>query len=202
MIKTLLKLIGITAELFLVALILGYITVRIWLVSRFDEVVEGRDYAAFMEKIESTPRLPDRVFEAYSKVLGYDERTSTNLFLARAPAGLLGNSYQYNMPRCACYDVNYDLVGNTFDRWTVGLKLDEDVGPRKCLEYYLNNSYFGFGGRNGIRYASTVIFGKDLEELSERELLSMCLLTKNSSLYDPTRHPERVEQEIDRILSN
>lgn len=200
MIKTLLKLIGITAELFLIALILGYIIMRIWLVSRFDTVVEDLNYKAFCKEIQSTPSLPPAVFEAFAMVNGYDERSTTNEFLVRAPFRLFNMNAPYSI--CPCVEVNYGFVDKTKDRWTVGLQLDEDVGPKKCLEYYLNDYYFDAGGRNGIRYASTELFGKSLEKLTERQMLVLCLLTKNSSLYDPTRHPERVEQEIDRILSN
>jgi hypothetical protein len=151
------------------------------------------DYDEYAYSIKSTENLPIRVFYAYSEIHNYDQNTTTNQFIFEIPFRMV--SFKYQNARCACVDVNYEFVWNTFDRWTVGLQLDNDVGSEKCLEYRLNNFDFLYG-QIGIRSASKFYFRKTIEQLSELELIKLCLMTKNPSLYNLIDHPERVIQKL------
>jgi len=197
--RTLLKIIGVSFELAIVFLILIYFGLRIWLYNRFDSVVEDLDYQEYVDDIKATVPLLENVFEAYEKIHHYDERTSTNQFLTSIPIKLLQKPNKHYI--CPCVEVNYKFVRNTFDRWTVGLHLDRDVGSRKCLEYHLNNQDF-LMNQIGIRNASEFYFGKVLEELSGREMLKLCLMTKNPHLYNPLIYRERTDRWLNELISD
>lgn len=196
--KSVFNFIAVTLELGIVGLILLYFGVRIWLYSRFDSVVQDLNYSEYVDELKSTSRLPDKVFEAYEKIHYYDERTTTNQFLTGIPIELLKHR-RNQTSRCSCVDVNYRFVYNTFDRWTVGLHLDNDVGSRKCLEYYLNNQDFLYN-QIGIRNAAEFYFEKPLEALSEREMLELCLMARNPYMYNPITKPERIASGLKRYL--
>lgn len=179
------------AELFVVGLILLYFGARIWLYARFDSVVENLDYAGYVEDIKSTPALPETVFEAFEKVHNFDERRTTNQLLSSLPVEIFLNSR--NMSSCSCMIIGRRQVQGPYNTMTLALHLDKDAGSRKCLEFYLNNCDFLFN-QIGIRNASEFYFGKSLEDLSEREMLKLCLMSKNPALYNHITHPERVER--------
>ncbi|NVK66311.1 MAG: transglycosylase domain-containing protein [Flavobacteriales bacterium] len=186
-------------ELCLVFLILTYFSIRIWLIARFDDVVKDRPYTEFVQAINSTPPLPQQLFDAYARVYNFDERKTTNFFLVEIPWRSLSFRYQNTM--CPCTRVNYPLVQNPWDRLTIGLALDRDVGSIKCMEYHLNTFDF-LHSQIGVRNASSFYFGKELEDLSETEFLTLCIIMKNPSSYDPFRHPDNVRRELLKILHN
>lgn len=194
--RLLLKFILYATELFLVLLILLYFGVRIWLVTRFDSVVENQPYTEFVEAIKKTPPLPQKLFDAYERVYNLDERKTTNLLLAEMSWRVW--DFKYHNTSCGCVQVSFPIFRKTFDQLTVGLALDQKVGPRKCLEYHLNRQDFLFN-QIGVRNAAKFYFEKELDDLAETELLTLCIMMKNPSLYNPIIHPERILRRLSEI---
>ena len=192
------KSIRILWKFILFAIVLGiisWISFYVWLSWRFESVVKNLDYHSFVTEIKKTPELPDKLFKFYYTVHNYDENTTTTTQLMKAPFCILNDKVNLN---CPCAEANYGFVLGTWDCLTVSLKLDSDVGPRKCLEYYLNNFDFCYG-KVGIKNASEFYFKKPLDKLTQDEILKLCLMTKNPSMYNPITYPERIEAELKRL---
>lgn len=100
-----------------------------------------------------------------------------------------------------------DIVDRT-DR-SVTRKLREQAAAREMerhytkaqiLEAYLNQ--IGFGrGYNGIEAASQLYFGKPASRLTLPEAATLAAMPKGPALYDPIRHPSRVRERRNLILS-
>lgn len=184
--------------LILLTLIIGtYLGVRIWLGYRFDKVVEDLNYSEFVENINNTADLPSNVHEAYYKVFNSGTNNSTNELIAKIPLKLIG--FEVNNEECPCITVNYGFVVNFWDRLSVGLQLDKDVGSQKCLNAYLENFDFLYG-QIGISNASKYYYNLPIEELSEIELLELCIMTKNPSFYNKRTNSDILNNELKRIM--
>lgn len=174
-----------------------YGSIRFWLGYRFQDVVTDKDYPSLVEDLRASKDLPDEVYQAFDKVYGNNGRISTNALILKTPFQLLGSPSRRD--NCPCFIVNYSFFFSSFwDRLTVGLQLDHDVGANKCLDYYLNNFHFNIEP-TGIRNAALHYFGKSLESMNETELIKLCLMAKNPSLYNPFTHPENIERELEKL---
>lgn len=189
-----LKALGMLLELIVVLLILSYFGMRIWLYARFDSILINADYKEFVDNAMITPSVPKNILVAYSEIHNFDHNATTNLFLAKIPFEMFSQKSGITAD-CPCVRTNYRLVNETWDRWTVGLHLDKNIGSLKCLEYHLNNFNFLYG-LIGIRKASLYYFDKEVEDLTELESLKLCLMTKNPDLYNPKTNPERVKTKL------
>jgi hypothetical protein len=190
------KFILYTTELLLVLLILLYFGIRIWLIARIDSVVENKPYPELVKAIKITPPLPQKLFDAYERVYNFNHRKTTNLLLTEMSWRIW--DFKYHNTSCGCVQVSFPIFRKTSDKLTIGLALDHEVGPRKCLEYHLNRQDFLFN-QIGVRNAAKFYFEKDLDDLAETELLTLCIMMKNPSLYNPITHPERILRELSEI---
>lgn len=176
-----------------------YGAIRFWLGYRFQDVVTDKDYPSLVKSLRASKVLPDKVYQAFDNVHSYNGTISTNSLIHKIPLELLLVSRsKRNRDNCPCFKINYHFVVSFWDRLTVGLQLDHDVGSQKCLDYYLNNFYFNIEPI-GIRNAALYYFGKSLESMNETELIKLCLMTKSPSLYNPITHPENVERELKKL---
>ncbi|NIK12643.1 transglycosylase domain-containing protein [Alkalibacillus almallahensis] len=70
----------------------------------------------------------------------------------------------------------------------------------EILEYYLNEIYFG-NGIHGIEEAAQAFYSKSVSELTLSEGATLAAMPKAPNYYDPSEHPERVEERRDIVLS-
>ncbi|WP_411955021.1 transglycosylase domain-containing protein [Alkalibacillus sp. S2W] len=70
----------------------------------------------------------------------------------------------------------------------------------EILEYYLNEIYFG-NGIHGIEEAAQAFYSKSVSELTLSEGATLAAMPKAPNYYDPSEHPERVEERRDVVLS-
>lgn len=184
---------------FLLSLFLGillvYASMRFWLSYRFDEVVKNINYEDYVEELKKSKPLPDRVFAAFSRVHLYNQHTSTDELILKTPLRIFNS--EIKPADCPCVEVNYGLVFSFWDRLTVGLQLDQDVGPKKCLEYYINNFHFGYE-KIGLREASLHYYQKSLEDLSEKELHTLCHMMKNPAYFNPFKSQDKEKENANR----
>jgi|GEM_PF-2417012 len=84
------------------------------------------------------------------------------------------------------------------------LKIKKDFTQNECLNFILVHYDFGYR-KIGIKTASKFFFNKNIEELNEKEKVTLIAMLKNSSLYNPIRNKEGVKNRIyllERILHN
>ena len=83
--------------------------------------------------------------------------------------------------------------------WAIALRLERELPKKRILELYLN--VIEFGRRTyGAEAASRRYFGKPAAALSDLEAATLAAIIPSPRLYDPVRHPRRVELRARRIL--
>jgi len=182
-----------------ISIILIFFGFYIWLNLRIDNVIDKETYHHLVERIKTSEDLPDRFYEMYGKVTEFNEKSTTNKHLFNR----LLNIYDYRIKNpCPCVDAAYGFgYCYTFDKYTVGLALDKDVSPKKCLDFYLSRCDFLYYAI-GIQNASQFYYQKDLEQLRDDEMIELSLMTINPSLYNKFRNPERLKERVEEIKTN
>lgn len=74
--------------------------------------------------------------------------------------------------------------------WILAVRLESRYTKQEILKMYLNEVSFG-NNAYGIRVACKTYFGKDVNNVTEKEAATLIGMLQNPSLYDPRRHPER-----------
>ena len=82
----------------------------------------------------------------------------------------------------------------------IALELEKNFSKDQIMEFYLNNIYF-WNGYYGIGNASRGYFGKDITELDLAELIYLCAIPNNPTLYNPLTRSENTEKRRARILN-
>ena len=77
--------------------------------------------------------------------------------------------------------------------WVIAVQLERRYTKNEILYLYLNKYDFGYQA-DGVRSAAKIFFNKTPKDLSIEESAALVGMLKNSSLYNPIRRPERVEE--------
>lgn len=83
----------------------------------------------------------------------------------------------------------------------VSIELEKKYSKEEILEFYLNNINFS-NGYYGIQAASKGYFRKDAEDLSLSQIVFLCAIPNNPTLYNPLKQKENTLARRDRILQN
>lgn len=81
----------------------------------------------------------------------------------------------------------------------IAMELEKLYDKSEILEFYINNIYFA-NGYYGIQAASKGYFNRDVKELSLSQMVFLCAIPNNPSLYDPVVNMENTLKRRDRIL--
>ncbi len=83
--------------------------------------------------------------------------------------------------------------------WAIARRLEKSLTKKRILELYLN--VIEFGRRTyGAEAAARRYFGKSAAELDDHEAATLAAIIPSPRIYDPVRHPRRVELRARRIL--
>jgi len=77
--------------------------------------------------------------------------------------------------------------------WVISIRLEKQYTKNEIITMYFNKYDFGHNAV-GIRSASRIHFGKEPIDLNIEESAMLVGMLKNSSLYNPMRRPEMVQQ--------
>ncbi|MCK5677751.1 MAG: transglycosylase domain-containing protein [Flavobacteriaceae bacterium] len=77
--------------------------------------------------------------------------------------------------------------------WVISIRLESQYTKNEIITMYLNKYDFGHNAV-GIRSASRIHFGKEPIDLAIEESAMLIGMLKNSSLYNPMRRPEMVQE--------
>lgn len=81
----------------------------------------------------------------------------------------------------------------------IAWELEDKYGKDQILEFYINNIYFG-NGLYGIEAASRGYFNVGASELTISQMVFLCAIPNNPTLYDPLTSIENTLKRRDRIL--
>ncbi|MCF0228797.1 MAG: transglycosylase domain-containing protein [Parasporobacterium sp.] len=91
------------------------------------------------------------------------------------------------------------LLRRKVQEQVMALELEKVMTKDEILTNYLNTIYLG-SNCNGVKSAAKFYFGKDLDELTLSECVSLSAITKNPSAYNPTLHPENNQERRELVL--
>lgn len=78
-------------------------------------------------------------------------------------------------------------------------ELEDLYSKNEIMEYYLNDIYFG-NGYYGIQAAAYGYFGRSVKDLTLSEMIFICAIPNNPSLYDPLVRKNKTLERRDRML--
>jgi penicillin-binding protein 1C len=88
-----------------------------------------------------------------------------------------------------------------WSRWVEGFEaaaLERRFSKADILEFYLNQVPYA-SGRRGVVQAARAYFDRDLETLSQKEMLTLAVLVRAPSAYDLYRSPGAVERPVEDL---
>jgi hypothetical protein len=159
--------------------------IYLWVLNKWEENLTEEDFKNFSEKINESENLSEQFYKAYALVYDIDQNSTTLGFL-------FSLTWSFGENSCPCVEVSYPMITNKYERWSLGLKLDKVVSPKKCLDYYLQNFDF-LNNAIGIHNASEIYFGKNSKDLTEDEYLKLAIMTLNPALYNPLSNADKLE---------
>jgi penicillin-binding protein 1B len=86
----------------------------------------------------------------------------------------------------------------------ITMQLEQKLTKQQIFEMYCNQVDLGYRGSFTIRgfgEASQAYFGKDIRSLTLPEAASLAAIVRGASYYNPYRHPERISDRRNSILS-
>lgn len=116
-------------------------------------------------------------------------------------------------PECPCnratdyvgpYRHGYSLTKSLYK-----LKVEKEFSKMDCFKFLLLNTDFKGRSRDskvkifGVKQASKFYFNKNINELNEKDILTLIAMLKKPSLYDPIRNKKGVKNRVgvlERIL--
>lgn len=81
----------------------------------------------------------------------------------------------------------------------IAQELEKKYSKADILEYYFNNIYFA-NGHYGILAAANGYFSKGVNQLSLSQLIFLCSIPNNPTIYNPVKNMENTLARRDRIL--
>lgn len=81
----------------------------------------------------------------------------------------------------------------------IAVELESKYSKEDILEFYLNNVYFA-NGYYGIEAAAQGYFGEDISHLSLSQMVYLCAIPNNPTMYNPMTNHEKTIQRRNRIL--
>ncbi len=95
---------------------------------------------------------------------------------------------------------NFRKYTQKIQEWVIATRLETQYTKKEIMTMYLNKYDF-LNQAIGISSASRIYFGKSPKDLKKEEAAVLVGMLKNSSLFNPLRRPERVQNRRDVVLN-
>jgi penicillin-binding protein 1B len=86
----------------------------------------------------------------------------------------------------------------------ITLELEQRLSKQEIFEYYANDIYLGSRGSfriHGFGEAAEAYLGKDLSQINLPEAAELAGMIQQPAMFDPYRHPDRVQERRNLVLS-
>ena len=94
----------------------------------------------------------------------------------------------------------FQALTQKFKEYVIAVRLERQYTKEEIITMYLNIYDFGYNG-DGIKSASSIFFGKQINDLNLEESAVLVGMLKNSSYYNPIRRPELVKSRRNVVFS-
>ncbi|MBC7861535.1 MAG: transglycosylase domain-containing protein [Bacteroidia bacterium] len=178
--------------LFLIG-ITSWISVDVYIYNCWRKKTSPESLSIVCDKINATKPFPDKIIEAYDRVYpDASEREVSPDILSiiindsqeKAPSLQIA----YRFYHCGRPELN-----------SLANQIEKRCSIRKCIECYLTKSDY-YNQCVGVSSASEFYFKKNLNDLNEEECLSLIVMSRNPSLYNPLRNPEKLKIKVNEIM--
>ncbi|MCD8425005.1 transglycosylase domain-containing protein [Tenacibaculum dicentrarchi] len=159
----------------------------VYLENSIDLVIEKDNKDYLFNSIEKTEPLP----LAFKQTI---EKYNPNFFEQGVWNSIFGQLIGKARNGCQCREIYYPFLAKDkkFTPEILALELEDKFTQKKCYEYNMNTANFGYG-IIGIRNASRKFYNKEINDLTENEILKLNIKKENPSLY-------KDEIKLDEIL--
>lgn len=167
-------------------------------ISDLNSTVTHENLQEYVSHIQEAEALPPEIIKVFYE--GYPMESS-GVHLLRQ---FMGNRSRSECPCLwAARTLDFAYSENTEDNrinrlldnpWITAQKIEKEVSQDQCLQFVLANMDF-FYNTEGIHEAAKFYFQKPLDSLSEREIRSLVIMTRNPILYNPKRNPESLNHQ-------
>jgi len=176
-------------------LILG---VYAWLNLRISSIVTDSEYKEIINEINKSKELTTEFYSQFEKVYGMN--STNDWFVISILKTIQGKSMNTECPcRLAAY--RFHQGNGTANNTTLAFALENSVGKKKCLDFYIKNFDFLYNNI-GIENAAKYYYKKNGADLTKDEILELVIMIKNPSYYNKIRHPERLKNAVRKYKNN
>ena len=104
------------------------------------------------------------------------------------------------MKKTAAFIAAVFILLQKFKEWVLAVQLERSYTKKEIIAMYLNVYDFGYSA-DGIQSAAKIYFNTTPKALRIEQSATLVGMLKNSSLFNPLRRPERVEQRRNVVLN-
>lgn len=162
--------------------------------------IDKEQRTSVIHSIESAPPLPPRFYELYevANPNSLNTRYTENNVRQIIDAAL--GERNYRVREVPSVDAAY--IGS----YCWGVKkiqliyyIEDNTTQKQCLNF--NAQHLDFLSKNvGVKAASQFYFEKAFDELNDREMVTLIVMMKNPSFFNPLRRPDKVKNAVDKIM--
>jgi hypothetical protein len=148
------------------------------------------------EEIRNTPKLPDSYYETLYKYY-------PDYFNQGAWGAIYNRLVGERRNQCQCMEIyfpfGYIEKSIPFAQQIVALELEEHFSQKKCYEFNMSITEFG-GNTRSITEAAQFYYKKNLNELTEREIVELNVIHIAPTYYSPIRNRKRLDEAVNNIM--
>lgn len=197
--KTLLKVLKWSTVVVLAISCFSILGFMVYLETSFDKTMSEERREWFIQWMEEQPALPEDFIQTIEKYYpGY--------FDVGFWESLIHKYVFKKSDHCPCREIyiHPGIVGwqsIRFYHHIVALELEEHYGQRRCYEIEMGITVFD-GLTRGVSVAARIFYGKELNQLSEREILELHLMRTGLSHYNPKYNQHHLDSVINPLINS
>lgn len=142
--------------------------------------------SGYFELINEVHSIPQNVIEVYNDIF---PETIVSKFIPR-----------YD---CPCRNIMYFnyCTKSRINCYISSKVIRDEIGRENCIIIYLNNVDF-LHNAYGIHEASQFYFNSSLENLSKENITKLIIMTKNPTMYNPKRNPDKLNKAYKEFIND
>ena len=181
--------------------VLGGLSLYLYVENSIGQHMSEESKTEILTTIEGIPEFPERFYKTYKKY--FPEEASNTLWHSIFSSLINKRSYG-----CPCDDMAYDYqwsltkkehrIASRIGGLVLQAFLENEIGAEGCFKYRLK--YAEFVNSRGIESLLERHYKKELDHLTEREVIELLVIHELPTYYNPIRNPENLKRRVDAII--
>lgn len=179
---------------FVATLLLGLCTFA-YLENCVSNVIDPSELAQIYKDIEETEALPAPYLKAVKK--HFPEKFEHGVW-----RDYIQSIFLNKFSRSCCSQLYFGpLKGESRMRYhMLAFDLDDRFGAEKCYAYEMRKRPYNYNVL-GLELAASTFFDKEVDQLTEREIVGLEFIKRDATLYNPLKNPDRLKKAVDKVMS-